>query len=142
MQLIATYKISGVSKVIAGKGKGTTVAQPGDLFVPYDDESGAALLADGNASKPGATSVRANTGVQKPVETDADDLGSGDSTLLNAPPAKPLTKAEKAAAAKAEKAAAAKAKKAADEAAKVPTPDASLEDLGLGDDDGEEDKVE
>jgi hypothetical protein len=129
MQLIATYKISGVSKVIAGKGKGTTVAQPGDLFVPYDDESG-------------ATSVRANTGVQKPVETDADDLGSGDSTLLNAPPAKPLTKAEKAAAAKAEKAAAAKAKKAADEAAKVPTPDASLEDLGLGDDDGEEDKVE
>jgi hypothetical protein len=145
MQLKAVYRIRGVKEVITGKGKGSTVAEPGDIFVPHSDESGKALLADRNAVKPNESHVHVSKLQTGPAVTLADDLSGEDGIDLGGAgvPAQLSAPAEKAAVAKAVKAQkAAKAAAAKKAAAKAPAADASLDDLGLGEDNGEEDKVE
>lgn len=143
MQLIARYRIRGVAKVISGKGVGTKVAEPGDLFEPCDDKTGNTLLADRNAYKPGENQQIVTGKVGPAVLKQAEQLGGAPLDLGNTKPAKPETATQRKAREKKEAAAAAEAaKKAAEAPAAPPVETKTDDDLGLGDDNDKEETFE
>lgn len=136
MQLKAVYRIRGVKEVVSGKGKGTRVAEPGDIFVPNDEETGKNLLADRNAVHPSQSHKHVtNVASASTIIEHAEVLGDGQAIDLgnNTLPA-PAAKAPAKGKGGKKAAAAAKAAPAA--------PVAPADDLGLGDDDGEDEVIE
>lgn len=123
MNLKALHEISGV-KVVSGKGKGSDTAHPGDIFT---SDSAERLIAEGSAVEAGKAVASTDASHRGPDVTEG--IGSvAEPAPAPAPvePAKPAAKT----------AAKGKSKKAAE-----PAP-ASVDDLGLGDDNGEEEVVE
>lgn len=121
MNLKALHEISGV-KVVSGKGKDTNTAQPGDIFT---SDSAERLIAEGSAVEVGKVAASTDASHRGPDVTEG--IGSvAEPAPAPVEPAKPAAKT----------AAKGKSKKAAE-----PAP-ASVDDLGLGDDNGEEEVVE
>lgn len=150
MSLKALHIISGVT-VERGKGKGTNTAQPGDIFSTDKstedrlvEENAAARLHEesvsSEASHRGPDVVTGTSGVESVAERTNAVLEKGETVLTantekSTKPTKPETAKQKAAREKKEAEAAAK------KAAETKT-DENVDDLGLGDDNGEEETVE
>lgn len=136
MQLIANFRIRGVKKVISGKGKGTTVAHPNDLFEPVNEKSGSNLLKEQAARLPGESAPGSSLRSVGPEITQEKQEPSQPETLETIAPkaAEPKQAKGDAKAAKAAKTEAKVAKAAKTEAKNEDiVADDSLDDLGLGD---------
>lgn len=132
MQLIANFRIRGVKKVISGKGKGTTVAHPNDLFEPVNEKSGSNLLKEQAARLPGEAEPGSSLRSVGPEITQEKQEPSQPETLETIAPKAAEPKQAKGGAKAKAKAKAAKAAKAEAKNEDIVADD-SLDDLGLGD---------
>ncbi len=144
MQLKAVYRIRGVKEVVKGAGKGTNVAEPGDIFVPFSDESAKSLLDERYAVKPSENHENVINKVGSAVAVQAEQLGEDQAIDLGVNKASEETDPENSAN-KPEPTGTKKTgtkKTAAKKPAAAPVKNEGLDDLGLGDDNGQDEVIE